>query len=179
MGWGITFATFRKSNDSVLRWSVGIISSLALRSTRVWLTISQISFALQRANQPALACIKISILLFYLRIFGQNNRFRLAAYINMAYTLGWAISTWIVNLTVCTPIAYYYDRTIKGGSCKNQAISGSVNGGLSLLGDISILVLPLPMMWHLKMNTRRKIGISGIFMLGCLYVFLLTPIDRH
>ncbi|KAF3395516.1 hypothetical protein DPV78_008733 [Talaromyces pinophilus] len=85
----------------------------------------------------------------------------------MAYTLSWAISTWIVNLTVCIPIAYYYDRTIKGGSCKNQAISGSVNGALSLLGDIFILVLPVPMMWHLKMNTRRKIGISGIFLLGC------------
>lgn len=88
----------------------------------------------------------------------------------MAYTLGWAISTWIVNLTVCIPIAFYYDHTIKGCSCKNQAISGSVNGLLSLLRDISILILPVPMMWHLKMNTRRKIGICGIFMLGCLYV---------
>lgn len=135
----------------------------------------QISFALQRANQPALACIKISILLFYLCIFGQNNRFCLAVYINVAYTLGWAISTWIVNLTVCIPIEFYYDRTIKGGSCKNQAISESVNGGLSLFGDISILVLPAPMIWHLKMNMRRKIGICGIFMLGCLYVLLLTP----
>lgn len=95
----------------------------------------------------------------------------------MAYTLGWAISTWIVNLTVCIPIAFYYDRTIKGGSCKNQAISGSVNGGLSLLGDISILILPVPMMWRLKMNTRRKIGICGIFMLGCLYVFFLPWTD--
>lgn len=139
----------------------------------------QISFALQRANQPALACIKISILLFYLRIFGQNKNFRMATYINMAYTIGWAISTWIVNLTVCTPIAFYYDRTIKGGTCKNQAISGSVNGGLSLFGDILILILPVPMVWNLKMNSRRKIGICGIFMLGCLYVFLLLPTRRH
>ncbi|AEO66486.1 uncharacterized protein THITE_2114613 [Thermothielavioides terrestris NRRL 8126] len=127
-----------------------------------------ISFALQRANQPALACIKLSILLFYLRIFSSERWLRWAAYANMAYTICWAISTWIVNLTVCTPIAFYYDHTIPGGKCKNQVISGTANGALSLLGDVCILVLPLPVIWKLKINTRRKIALCGVFLLGCL-----------
>lgn len=135
----------------------------------------QINFALQRANQPALACIKVSILLFYLRLFSNTKAFRIAAYVNIGYTIAWAISTWIVNLMVCTPVAYYYDRTIPGGHCSNQAISGSVNGGLSLLGDVAILVLPIPVIWGLKMNKRRKIGIIAILMLGALYDF---PISR-
>lgn len=84
----------------------------------------------------------------------------------MAYSILWAISTWIVNLTVCTPIAFYYDRTIPGGTCRNQAISGSINGGLSLLGDFFVLGLPLPVIWNLKVNLRRKIGIICIFLLG-------------
>jgi len=88
----------------------------------------------------------------------------------MAYTIAWAISTWIVNLTVCNPVAFYYDHSIPGGTCRNQAISGSINGGLSLLGDISILAIPLPMIWNLKVNAQKKVALLGIFTLGILYV---------
>lgn len=86
----------------------------------------------------------------------------------MAYTICWGIASWVVNLTVCTPVAYYYDKSIPGGMCKDQSVSGSVNGGLSLLGDICILAMPLPMIWHLQMNRRRRIALLGIFMLGGL-----------
>jgi hypothetical protein len=128
-----------------------------------------ITFALQRANQPALVCVKLSIVIFYMRIF-ERGRFRVAAHCVNAYNIAWGISTWIVNLTVCTPVAFYYDHTIKGGSCRNQAVSGSVSGGLSLLGDLLVLGLPLPMIWGLKINWRKKASIAGIFLLGCLFV---------
>lgn len=97
----------------------------------------------------------------------------------MAYTIAWGIATWIVNLTVCAPIAFYYDKSIPGGVCKDQSISGSVNGALSLLGDIFILSLPLPMIWKLHMNTRRKIALCGIFLLGSLCVSINPLLDRY
>jgi hypothetical protein len=126
-----------------------------------------ITFALQRANQPALVCVKLSIVFFYLRIF-ERGRFKTAAHCVNVYNVAWAISTWIVNLTSCTPIAFYYDRTIKNGSCRNQAITGTISGALSLLGDLLVLALPLPMIWGLKINWRKKASIAGIFLLGCL-----------
>ena len=102
-----------------------------------------------------------------MRIF-TTRRFKKWAYAGIAFTIMWAIATWIVNLTVCTPVAYYYDKTIKGGTCRNQAISGSVNGALGLLGDIYILSLPVPLIWNLKLNMRKKISLLGVFLLGCL-----------
>ncbi|KAK9792223.1 putative Integral membrane protein [Seiridium cardinale] len=125
----------------------------------------RITFALQRVNQPALACIKVSIVLFLLRVFPTDS-FRKAAYAVIAYNLAWAVSTWVVNLTVCTPIAYYYDKTIQGGSCRNQVISGSINAGLALLGDILVLALPMPMIYDLKVNRAKKTALAGIFALG-------------
>ncbi|KAJ0108178.1 hypothetical protein J7T55_000143 [Diaporthe amygdali] len=113
---------------------------------------ARISFALQRANQPVLFCVKTSILLFYLR--------------GIAYTFMWGLATWIVNLTTCTPIAFFYDRTIKGGTCRNQVVSGTIAAVLSLVGDIYVLVLPLPALWQLKINTRKKVAVVGIFLLG-------------
>ena len=155
--------------------SEGSTRPTLLISAHILTIQSKITFALQRVNQPALVCIKLSILFFYVRLF-PYQKFRYFAYANMAYTIAWGIATWIVNLTVCSPIAYYYDKTIIGGTCKDQSISGSVNGALSLLGDISILALPLPMIWKLHMNTRRKIALCGIFLLGSLWVFLLPSL---
>jgi hypothetical protein len=128
---------------------------------------SQISFALQRASQPAMACVEISILLFYMRIFA-TKKFITTAYIVMTYTILCAVVTWIVHLTVCTPIAYYYDKTIPGGTCRNQAVTSSVYDGLSLLGEVVILALPIPMVWRLEIETRKKMAICGIFLLGFL-----------
>lgn len=102
-----------------------------------------------------------------MRLFPIQKLHRLA-YINMAYTICWGIATWIVNLNVCTPIAYAYDRTIVGGHCKNQAISGTVSGALSLLGDVMILILPIPVLLRLRINMRRKLALCGIFLLGAM-----------
>ncbi|RDL40143.1 uncharacterized protein BP5553_00122 [Venustampulla echinocandica] len=126
-----------------------------------------ITFALQRANQPALLCIKLSILAFYMRLF-PSKRFGYFVWANVAYTIIWAVVSWVVNLTVCSPIAYYYDKTIKGGTCRNQVISGTANGAFSLLGDVFILALPLPIIWGLQVNMRRRIALIGIFLLGTL-----------
>ncbi|KAH8763669.1 hypothetical protein F5883DRAFT_422658 [Diaporthe sp. PMI_573] len=135
---------------------------------------ARISFALQRANQPVLCCVKISILMFYLRVFSTKayGHFRIWVYVGIAYTLVWGITTWAVNLTTCAPIAFFYDRTIKGGSCRNQVVSGTTAAALSLVGDIYVLVLPLPALWQLKINMRKKVAVVGIFLLGSL---LVTP----
>lgn len=96
------------------------------------------------------------------------GNFRIWVYAGITYTFMWGLATWIVNLTTCTPIAFFYDRTIKGGTCRNQVVSGTIAAVLSLVGDIYVLVLPLPALWQLKINTRKKVAVVGIFLLGSL-----------
>lgn len=96
------------------------------------------------------------------------GHFRIWVYVGIAYTLLWGITTWAVNLTTCAPIAFFYDRTIKGGVCRNQVVSGTIAAVLSLVGDVYVLVLPLPALWQLKINTRKKVAVVGIFLLGSL-----------
>ncbi|KUI64803.1 hypothetical protein VM1G_01243 [Cytospora mali] len=122
-------------------------------------------FALQRANQIALALIKCSILVFYMRIFVTRS-FKVAAWTIMAFTLLWAVVTWCINLTVCSPISYFWDKTIPGGKCASQQVTGAVSGALGALGDVLILGLPLTMLRGLKLNARKKVALSGIFLLG-------------
>ena len=45
-----------------------------------------------------------------------------------------------------------------------ELTSVSVNMGI----DTAIVILPMPSLWKLKMVTRKKVGISGLFGLGLL-----------
>ena len=41
--------------------------------------------------------------------------------------------------------------------------------------DIAILALPVKEVWKLQMNTRTKMEVSGLFLLGGLFVFYPCP----
>lgn len=130
-------------------------------------TLLKTEFAMQRSNQIALSLVKISILFFYKRLF-PTPAFKMAVYANIVYTLLWGIIGWSINLTLCHPVAYFYDRTIPGGYCYSQQIPGAINGAVGTLGDILILIMPLFMIHKLQLNTRRKIALAGNFLLGAL-----------
>ena len=68
----------------------------------------------------------------------------------------------------CTPVVFYWDKTLVSGRCINQIQSYRWNGVANLLIDFMILCLPMPMVWRLNLEIRQKAGLSGIFLLGLL-----------
>ncbi|CZR55842.1 uncharacterized protein PAC_05730 [Phialocephala subalpina] len=124
-------------------------------------------WVLQRGNPPCLLCVKTSILLLYVRLF-PTRMFRRVAFGVWLFTLGWAVAAFFSNMLQCLPIAYFWDKTIKGGHCIPNALIniGMTNGVLSFAGDLVILSLPIPMVWKLQINNRRKMALSGMFLLG-------------
>ncbi|OLN87244.1 hypothetical protein CCHL11_03665 [Colletotrichum chlorophyti] len=119
-----------------------------------------------------LALTKVSVLFFYLRIF-PNKKFRWASYATMGYII---ISTTILlflQIFQCIPFEYNW-LGWKGGfgphQCLNINTLAFVAGGLSISHDVIILILPLPLLWHLNMSKRSKAGIFFMFSLG---VFVL------
>ena len=39
---------------------------------------------------------------------------------------------------------------------------------INILTDIAVLVLPMPIVWNLKIQRSQKVAVSGIFLLGGL-----------
>ena len=68
----------------------------------------------------------------------------------------------------CTPVAFYWDKSIEGGKCINQNQFYRWNGVANLLIDFMILSLTMPMVWRLNLGIRQKISLSSIFLLGLL-----------
>ena len=84
-----------------------------------------------------------------------------------------------VAIFECRPVAFYWDQSIKGGSCINQVQFYRWNGVANLLIDFMIWSLTLPVVWRLKLSTRQKLSLSMVFLLGILYVSLPLIFQVH
>ncbi|OHW92654.1 CFEM domain-containing protein-like protein [Colletotrichum incanum] len=119
-----------------------------------------------------LGLTKISVLFFYLRIF-PNKSFRHATYAAMAYIASSTTIMLFMQIFQCIPFSYNWDGW-KGDfgphHCLNINVLAFVAGGLSISHDIIILFLPIPLLWHLHMGLRSKVGIFIMFSLG---IFIL------
>lgn len=128
----------------------------------------QCEWAIQLLSLGTLTFTKVSILLFYRRIF----RGRLFDYLVLtlgAVVAAWGISFFFATLFECFPISqvwttfygqprhcYQYLPMFYGTAVSNMII------------DFMIIALPWPMIWRLQMPTRQKFAVGGVFTLGAL-----------
>ena len=66
------------------------------------------------------------------------------------------------------PIAKAWDPLITTGSCVNTDALYLWNGILNIVTDIAVLALPIPMLVHLQMPGKQKIGLVAMFTVGSL-----------
>ncbi|KAE8323483.1 hypothetical protein BDV39DRAFT_217727 [Aspergillus sergii] len=110
---------------------------------------------------------KISILLFYIRIF-STPKFRMIAYAVGFIVLGHGIGVFFAAIFQCSPVQYAWDKTIEGGSCFDQQAFYRYVSPPNILTDVLILVMPLPFVWKLHTRMTQKLALTGVFLLGGL-----------
>jgi hypothetical protein len=78
-------------------------------------------------------------------------------------------------------MAYLAGRA--GQECGNPAgviqILSIASGGVNLLNDLYLLILPLPAIIKLKMAPRQKVGVMFIFLAGAGYVHGVGCVDKQ
>ena len=116
----------------------------------------------------------LAILLFYLRLF-PNTWMRKAFYIIGAWDTLWTISTVLVTIFQCHPVDYFWNRTLRGGGCINSDAFYFLSSVTSTVSVITVLCLPLPIVWKLQVSTSKKTGLAISFTIGALCVALKTP----
>ncbi|KAJ6013971.1 hypothetical protein N7540_008562 [Penicillium herquei] len=110
---------------------------------------------------------KISLLLFYVRIF-YTRKFQMAAHFVGAIVLGLGISVFFQTIFQCSPIAYGWDPTITDGTCINQTIFYRAVSPINVATGVMIVVLPIPLIWRLHARTSQKMALTGVFLLSGL-----------
>lgn len=118
---------------------------------------------------------KMSILCLYLRIFVRKPQ-RITCYVLMGVLITHMISTVFAATFECTPVAHLWDKTI-AGHCFDAVAFYRIASLPNIITDVIMLFLPMPMIWHLKLSTARRISLTFVFLTGSM----LVPIEplRH
>ena len=116
-----------------------------------------------------LAALKLSLLLFYLRIFSSTGMRRLL-WATVVFDILYGIAFALVALLQCRPMQYFWLQWDgqHQGTCINVNAVGWANAGISIAMDFWMLALPLSQLHGLQLNWKKKIGVGLMFFVGTL-----------
>ncbi|KAK7746794.1 hypothetical protein SLS53_001982 [Cytospora paraplurivora] len=115
--------------------------------------------------------VRLSILDFIHQVFSVR-KFRLAIYLCEAATVAYLVGCTIAWLATCRPIKFNWELgTDVPQHCVNNSLKFLLSAVFNLVLDLSILLLPMPMLWTLQMNMRKKVALSFVFGLGIFVCF--------
>jgi hypothetical protein len=118
----------------------------------------------------ALVTVKLGILALYHRVF-IIPIFRKVVWGTAAFVIAWGIGITVTLGLVCRPIEAFWDSNVKG-ECLRLVDFTYFTNITNLITDIWIFLLPVPVIWHLQLQTKKKLLLSLIFSIGLAYAFL-------
>lgn len=113
-----------------------------------------------------LSLIKISVLVFYLRIF-PYDRFRQWTWAIITFVVLSTIASVALTIFQCTPVSRFWDRDLDG-KCLNFEAAAYIAAGLTIASDFMTVLLPIPVVRRLSMSWKRKVGVIVMFTLGSI-----------
>lgn len=127
------------------------------------------SFGDELIYLSALPLTKISILLFYLRIFPRRG-FKYGVYTLLVANIMYLIAFELVSIWQCQPLRGAWKRWDGEFRCKcnNINLQGWTSASINILFDLCILGLPLPEIYRLSLSNKKKFQVMLMFCLGIL-----------
>lgn len=115
--------------------------------------------------------IKLSVLLFYRRLFGEDQTLqrlvKVLIFFDATFTVGYCFGL----ISICQPVQAWWVLTLRVDHCpgfsKTMAIYVSLRS-ISVFTDLLVLCLPMKMLWDLRIPLKQKAGLAVIFGLGIM-----------
>ena len=111
--------------------------------------------------------VKASVLFLYLDIFKIQPSFRRVLHGFILFIALFFIGFLISIITLCQPFSRYWN-VLGPGHCGSLSGSQVATSSINVVVDLAIVLLPLPIIWKLKMQTAKKIKIMCIFAVGAM-----------
>ncbi|KAI6383318.1 hypothetical protein MCOR25_000238 [Pyricularia grisea] len=117
---------------------------------------------------------KISILILYIRLF-TTPWFQIFCKCSIVFMGLHGVGYMVLVIFQCTPVAAVYDRHLNGMCIEFNPIVYS-GAALSVFEDVVLVVIPIPELWSLRLNFKKKMGLMLMFAIGL--VATVTSIVR-
>ncbi|KAF3046373.1 hypothetical protein E8E12_005915 [Didymella heteroderae] len=119
--------------------------------------------------------LKVAIILQIRRIFMPHNRSLHARPILLWIIDGFLmlnvmfyIALFLFQFLACRPLARAWNPLVAGTCVKDKMVLHIVSASINTASDLIIMILPQPVIWRLELSTKRKWGLSAVFLLGGL-----------
>ncbi|KAI5847041.1 hypothetical protein DFP73DRAFT_543950 [Morchella snyderi] len=115
--------------------------------------------------------IKLSLLLFYRRLFGPNRLLQRLVIIFIIFQVIYTVGSTGGLIFICSPVYAWWYVSLRATKCpdfiKTMTIFLSLRA-VSVFTDVLVLLLPMKMLWDLKIPVRQKLGLGVVFGLGIM-----------
>ncbi|KZL80834.1 cfem domain-containing protein [Colletotrichum incanum] len=127
----------------------------------------------------ALPVTKISILLFYLKIFPKRE-IRLSCWVLIGLNVVYFIVFELISIFQCIPVEgawRAWDEEFPA-RCNNINIQGWAAAIANILLDLATLILPLRELYNLSLSTKKKVMVMMMFCVG-FFVTIVSVVRLH
>jgi hypothetical protein len=131
------------------------------------LTTSQPFYASILVYNLSLTFVKLSILCQFLRFFTESRPRKICICMICLIT-AYGAAVQFVSIFACTPVPYFWDRSIANGYCIDLLAFWFSNASFNILTDLMICVLPVPVLKGLNLPRKQKYGLIAVFIVGGL-----------
>ncbi|KAH0611867.1 uncharacterized protein H6S33_011132 [Morchella sextelata] len=116
----------------------------------------------------ALGLTKCSLLLFLIRL-GPGTPLCYTSWGILVFVTLYTLIAFVLSAIQCMPVSYMWGAAA-AGKCMDRKTMGLVLYSISIATDFAIWVVPLKTVWRIRMPTRQKVALIGVFSLGSLSV---------
>jgi hypothetical protein len=110
---------------------------------------------------PLVFAIKLSILFVIVRIFAPYRKVVIFIYVFLSVLLAYTIAATIAKICICTPIdSFWLGTDVTHGHCLKQLEIFLTDSVISMVSDMTILILPLTLIWGLQMSKTKKLRVT-------------------
>lgn len=93
---------------------------------------------------------------------------RLAAWVIFSMTTMTSVSLVVAACFQCRPLAFWWDKTIRGGTCFDIQLFFHAQSLPGFVLDLAIMVLPMKTIWNLKLPFIKRLALVGVFVVASL-----------
>ncbi|KAL2861206.1 uncharacterized protein BJX67DRAFT_313545 [Aspergillus lucknowensis] len=116
---------------------------------------------------PMALLVKIALLSILIRIFAPFKNKVLFIYVFLGALAIYYTVAEIVKIRMCDPVPAYWTLD-PNASCLDQRAALIADSVISVVSDLLILLLPLPLTWSLQMSRNKKLRVIGMLSAGGL-----------
>lgn len=128
-----------------------------------------------------LVFIRISLFLQYWRLIREATPYRRVFLTFVAVVMVWSLGILLTLIFICVPVEGYWNKTLPAKCLEDKNVQ-TTNAIGNILTDVSLLALPIPIIWKLNLSFERKVALTAIFGLGffaCIVAMLRAYFVFH